>query len=241
MLFDLKGKRRRAVQGTYLALAIILGAGLVLFGIGSSVNGGLGDLFKGGNGSNKANQTIQKKIDKAEKALATDPKNAPALEQVVKGHYQLATATSDPNTSEFTAASRKELLATASAWKRYEAAVPKPQPALASTVIQAYDGLGRLDQGKDSAKTAWAGAADAAEILANARPTAQNYLVLVQYASLAKQTRKADLAGKQAIKLAPKGQVKQVKQAIQQTKQQALQQSTGGQSGAQTPQPAPSG
>ena len=41
MLFDLKGKRRRAVQGTYLMLAILMGAGLVLFGIGSSTNGGL--------------------------------------------------------------------------------------------------------------------------------------------------------------------------------------------------------
>src|ERR671932_2291758 len=120
MLFDLKGKRRRTVQATYLTLAILLGAGLVLFGIGSSVNGGLGDLFKGGSGSNKANETIQKKIDTAERTLQRDPKNQPALIEVVKGHYQLATATADAQTSEFTAKSRPELLATASAWKRYE-------------------------------------------------------------------------------------------------------------------------
>src|ERR671933_522902 len=79
MLFDLKGKRRRTVQATYLMLAVLMGAGLVLFGIGSSVNGGLGDLFKGGNGSNKADETIQKRIDAPPKRLQRDPRNQAAL------------------------------------------------------------------------------------------------------------------------------------------------------------------
>ena len=34
MLFDLRGRRRRAVQGTYLMLAVLMGGGLVLFGVG---------------------------------------------------------------------------------------------------------------------------------------------------------------------------------------------------------------
>ena len=45
MLFDLRGRRRRAVQGTYLMLALLMGGGLVLFGIGGSVSGGLLDAF----------------------------------------------------------------------------------------------------------------------------------------------------------------------------------------------------
>ena len=94
MLFDLKGKRRRTVQVTYLTLAVLMGAGLVLFGIGSSVNGGLGDLFKGGGGSNQANKTIQKKIDAANKVLQRDPRNQAALVQLTRGHYQLALTTS---------------------------------------------------------------------------------------------------------------------------------------------------
>src|SRR4051812_50171914 len=109
MLFDLKGKRRRTVQITYLTLAILMGAGLVLFGIGSSVNGGLGDLFSGGGGSNQANKTIQKKIDTAEKTLQTNPKSAPALAQIVRGHYQLATSNADAQTSEFTKDAQPEL------------------------------------------------------------------------------------------------------------------------------------
>src|SRR4051812_49778186 len=95
MLFDLKGKRRRVVQGVYLTLAILMGAGLVLFGIGSSVNGGLSDLFNGGGGSNKGDKIIQDKIDTAQKQLVTNPKNTSALAQVIRGHYQLATVNSD--------------------------------------------------------------------------------------------------------------------------------------------------
>src|SRR4051794_5297565 len=100
MLFDLKGKRRRTVQGVYLTLAILMGAGLVLFGIGSSVNGGLSDLFNGGGGSNQADKTIQKRIDTAEKQLQANPKNAVALGAVIRGHYQLATAHADQQTGQ---------------------------------------------------------------------------------------------------------------------------------------------
>jgi hypothetical protein len=207
-----------------------MGAGLVLFGIGSSVSGGLGDLFKGGSGSNQANQTIQKNIDASEKVLLRDPKNVAALAAVTRGHYQLATATSDPNTGAFSKGSLKELQATAAAWKRYEAAVPKPDSGLASLAIQAYDGLGTLTK----SKAAYAGAADGAEILATAKPTAQSYIALVQYATLAGQTNKADLAGKKAIQVAPPGQRKAVQQQVTAAKAAGTSQAGGGASAAPT-------
>src|SRR3954453_22989083 len=129
MLFDLKGKRRRTVQVTYLTLAILMGAGLVLFGIGSSVNGGLGDLFSGGGGQNQADKSIQKKIDAAEKTLQRSPNNVPALAQVVRVHYQLATAKANAQ-SEFTEEAKPELLKTIAGWKRYEKAAEKPDASL---------------------------------------------------------------------------------------------------------------
>ena len=226
MLFDLKGKRRRVVQGVYLTLAILMGAGLVLFGIGSDVSGGLGDLFKDGGGSNQADKTIQKRIDAAEKKLLTNPRDAAALAELTRGHYQLATAKADPQTSEFTAKARPELEKTVAAWQRYKQAVKKPDPSLGSLVVQAYAGLGQLatkeaqeqQQQPDGAKQYWEGAAEASEIIADARPNAQNYIQLVQYASLAGQTRKADLAGEKAIELAPKNQKKEAKAAVEQAK-----------------------
>jgi hypothetical protein len=234
MLFDLKGKRRRAVQGTYLTLAILMGAGLVLFGIGSSVNGGLGDLFKGGGGSNQANETIQKRIDAADKTLKTQPNNVPALAAKTRAEYQLATASADAQTSEFTKDSQAPLQATVTTWERYVKANEKPDPSLARLVVQAYDGLGRLTKDQSTASRYWSGAADAAEVVTLAQPTAQNYIGLVQYASLAGQTRKADLAGKRAIALAPKDQKKQAKDAVAQAKAAATQQSQPA-AGAQGP------
>jgi hypothetical protein len=231
MLFDLRGKRRRTVQATYLTLAVLMGAGLVLFGIGSSVSGGLGDLFKGGNGSNQATQTIQKKIDAAEKTLVTDPKNTVALAAVTRGHYQLATATADANTGQFKKESQPELQATTTAWKRYEAAVKKPDTSLAALAVQAYEGLGTLTK----SKAAWAGAADATQIVAAAKPNPNTYISLVQYASLAGQTRLADLAGKKAIQLAPKGQRKAAQQQVAAAKAAGTSQAGGGTT------PAPSG
>jgi hypothetical protein len=236
MLFDLKGKRRRVVQGVYLALAILMGAGLVLFGIGSSVSGGLSDLFSSGNGSNQADEAIQKKIDTAEKQLETNPQNTAALAEVIRGHYQLATANADPNTGQFTEDARDDLQEASTAWQRYLATNPeKPNLSLARVMVQAYTGLAQGatgDNAAEDAKKAWEGAAGAAELIAADQPNVNNYIALVQYASLAGQTSKADLAGKKAISLAPKKQKKAVEQQVESAKAAASQAAGAGAAGA---------
>lgn len=233
MLFDLKGKRRRAVQGTYLMLAVLMGVGLVAFGIGSGVNGGLSDLFGGGNGSNKGNQIIQKKIDTANKQLAVNPKNTAALGEVIRGHYQLATAKSDPNTGQFTKDAADDLRQAATAWERYLATNPKkPDLGLARVMVQAYSGLAQITTEPTAVKTAWTGAATATELIAAAKPVSANYIALVQYATLAGQTSKADLAGQKAIALAPKGQRKAVQQQVASAKAAGTSQAGGGSAGA---------
>jgi hypothetical protein len=236
MLFDLKGKRRRTVQGVYLMLAILMGVGLVAFGIGSGVNGGLSDLFGGGNGSNKGDQLIQKKIDTAEKQLQTNPKNTAALAEVIRGHYQLATAQADPNTGQFTKDASDDLGEAATAWEKYVATNPKkPDLGLARVMVQAYGGLAQLNQSEQTAATRyWTGAANATELIASAKPTATNYVALVQYATLAGQTRKADLAGKKAVSLAPKKQRKSIEQQVAAAKAAGSSQAGGGGAAAPT-------
>jgi hypothetical protein len=238
MLFDLKGKRRRVVQGVYLSLAILMGGGLVLFGIGSDVSGGLGDLFTGGGGGeNQAQETAQKRVTAAEKTLQTDPDNQAALAQLVRSNYQLATLEANSETSEFSSKAVPELEATADAWVRYVDAADKVDPSLGRFAIQAYEGLATLEEEPQDKNKHWAGAAGAAEEIAAADQEAQNYILLVQYASLAGQTRKADLAGKKAIELAPKGQKKQARDAVEQAKAQATQQAAGGAQPAPAPAP----
>jgi hypothetical protein len=235
MLFDLKGKRRRAVQGTYLTLAVLMGAGLVLFGIGSSVNGGLSDLFNGGNGSNQGNKVVQQHIDAAEKLLQVNPKNESALAEVIRGHYQLATANSDPNTGAFSSAAHKDLLGAADAWQRYLATnPPKPNIGLARVMVQAYSGLAQATSNdRPTAQRYWGGAASATELIAASQPTPANYIALVQFATLAGQTSKANLAAQKAVAIAPKKERKSVQQQVASAKAAGSTQASAG--GAATP------
>lgn len=214
MLFDLQGKRRRVVQGTYLTLAVLMGGGLVLFGIGGDVSGGLFDAFKGGNSSNTDANTnaIEKRVKRSEGLLRVNPRNEAALQGLVRDHYQLATAKSDPKTGTFGKDARPDLVAASSAWGRYVKLADKPSPALASTAFQVFDVSALNKPGE---------AASAAVILAQASPRADQpaaYIRVVQYAALAKDTRTADLAGQKAVDVAPKGERKQVQKQVKQAK-----------------------
>jgi hypothetical protein len=213
MLFDLKGKRRRAVQVTYLGLAILIGLGLIGFGVGSSVNGGLSDIFSGGGGgSNTANKTLQKQIDAANRRLALNPRDTAALRTLILRHYQIAGSTENTQTNTFTSAGKQELRKASAAWDRYVALVPKPDPALASAMLQAYD---------TTALNVPVKAMKAAEILAAAQPSVQAYERIIGYATLAHDTRTADLATSKALDLTPAGQRATVKKQITQLKAQA--------------------
>src|SRR3954453_6190538 len=236
MLFDLKGKRRRVVQGTYLALAILIGVGLVGFGIGGS-GGGIFDSNSGGGGSNQGSKIVQKKIDAAEKQLQVNPKNVAALGDSIRGHYQLASAKADPNTGVFSKDARDDLQQAADTWQRYLATKPKKiDLGLGRVMVQAYSGLAQLSSASQATATRyWVGASEASELIAGQQQNAANYIALVQYATLAGQTGKADLAGKKAISLAPKGQQKTVQQQVTQAKAAGTSQAGG------TASPAPAG
>lgn len=220
MLFDLQGKRRRVVQISYLGLALLMGGGLVLTGIGSNASGGLLDAFKGGGGGdNQGSKIVQDQINGAEKRAAANPRDVIALKAIVRGHYQLATADADPNTGNFGAKGKQELSKSAIAWERYLALKPKkPDPSLAGLMVQAYSGLATGNNNAAASKALYGKAASTAEILAGAQPSPEAYLRLTQFASLAGQTRKADLAGSKAIQLAPKDQRDTVKKLVDQAK-----------------------
>jgi hypothetical protein len=208
MLFDLQGKRRRVVQATYLILAILMGGGLVLFGVGSGdISGGLFDAITGkdSNSSSSADSAVNSRIKKDLAALKINPQNQAALADLVRSHYQLATSNADPNTGAFGQEGKDELAKADTYWKRYVKVTEKPNDSLASLMLQAYAD-GALNKPSD--------AAGAAEMIANARPSAQAYLALTTYAAKAGQTRKAELAGQKAIELAPKAQKNFVKKQV---------------------------
>jgi hypothetical protein len=208
MLFDLKGKRRRVVQGTYLTLAVLMGGGLVLFGIGGGTNGGLLDAFKGGGGGSSGDKLLQQQIDQAQKRLTVNAADQSALLTIAKDNYQLAASSADPNTGAFDDKGKQDLAKAASAWERYLALnPPKVDDTVASYMLLGYGqaGLNKPDKAKQ-----------AAEIVSQAHPSSNAYIQVVYYASLAGDTRTAKLAAQKALSLAPKGQRSSVKSLISQ-------------------------
>jgi len=211
MLFDLQGKRRRLVQVTYLTLAILMGGGLVLFGVGSDVQGGLADIFSGSSGDESGSAVLEDQLAEAEDRLAANPGDPEALADVARANYQLATTTDDEARAAgavFAADAEPRLEAAAGAWTDYLEAEPeRPDEALAFSMIQVFSELG-LNRPED--------AAEAAQVLAGERRDAQAYLILTQYAALAGDERQAELAGQRAAALAPKEQRDQVEKQVEQ-------------------------
>jgi hypothetical protein len=217
MLFDLRGRRRRAVQATYLTLAVLMGGGLVFFGIGGDVSGGLLDAFKGGGGSS-GNEAIEKSIDRNKKKAAAG--SEVALKELVRDYYSLATSQTSSGSTGFPDSAKDELRNAGRYWNRYLKSTEKPDPSLARVAVQVFD-IAALNKPKEAAK--------AANLIAQSENSPSAYLVLVQYAALAGDKRTADLAAIKAVDLAPKGQKKQVKLQAEQLKKAAAQaQAQGG-------------
>jgi hypothetical protein len=232
VLFDLRGRgRRRTVQGIYLGLAVLMGGGLVLFGIGGATSGGLLDALKN-NPSSSNNDVFAKRLKAAEKLTVTQPKNAQAWANVVKLRFQVAgTGDSyDDTTGAFTAKGRAELQHVDQAWNRYLDLDPKKIDTTAATyMVQAY-APGALNQ-SDKLVRAYEVVIDG-----TAKPSFDQYRNLAIYSYVAGQTRKGDLARGKALDLAPKDQRSVVKQQIDAQKTEALKQQL--QSGGASIQPS---
>jgi hypothetical protein len=214
MLFDLQGRRRRVVQATYLGLAILMGGGLVLFGIGSDVSGGLSEVFKGsGDDGGDANPAIKKRIDRNEDLVKRNPRSAAARKALVRDYYQLAVVQIPADAKGIPKGARDDLTSAAVHWRAYLKLEPdRPDASLASTALQLFGPQG-LNKPKEAQK--------AAALIAEARNDFEAYLNLVQYATLAGDKRTAELAGQKAEDLAPKGQKKEVRDALKQIEAQS--------------------
>jgi hypothetical protein len=218
MLFDLRGRRRRAVQGTYLLLALLMGGGLVLFGIGGDVSGGLFDAFRGGGGPS-ADSALEDRIDRQEERLQANPQNQAVLANLVRDYYSLASSQRESGSVGFPDDAKDDLRTAGRYWQRYYEAADTPNPDVAGYALQIYD-VGGLNRPKEAVR--------ASQVLADQANDAPAYLRLVLYAARAGDTRTADLAGQKAVELAPEDQKKQIEQQVEQFKKQAQQQQPSG-------------
>jgi tetratricopeptide (TPR) repeat protein len=206
MLFDLRSRgRRRTVQAVYLGLAVLMGGGLILFGVGTG--SGVGGLLNAFTGSGSNNQSAQ--ISQAEKAALKqtkqNPNNAAAWGALLTARYQNASVIGFDNaTNTYTKAGKQELTKATQAWERYLTLTKSPTNNLAIVAANAYATLG--DYAKEANAWDYATQADPTS------PKSFECLAISSYA--AKQNRTGDLAAAKVAAMVPKSTRKQLLQQI---------------------------
>lgn len=210
MLFDLQSRRRRtAVKIVYLGLAILIGGGLVLFGVGTGGGGGgLLDIF------NSDSQDTSVQVSNAEKraarAVRVNPQDAAAWAELARARYLRAGQGENFNESQqtFTAKGQTQLRSATQAWNRYLLLRPaRPDSNVARLMAQAFAALNQPDD-----------AASALEIVTEEDPSSAAYSQLATYAYYANQERKGDLAAEKAVELAPEQQKRVVRVQLERAK-----------------------
>src|SRR5436309_2318554 len=220
MLFDLRGKRKRAVQVVYASLAVIFLVGFVGFSIGSgNAPGGLLDAIGlGGNGGSGGSLSTQfdSQINAANARLAKRPNDTQTLLKLAKYEYFKGKqgVTQDQTTGQVSVSqdAHTELGHSADAWEKYlKVNKGKPDPNTAAYMVQVYYLLNDAN-----------GAADAQQVVAQKTPSTGSYGQLAFYRYASFNIPAGDAATKKAESLAPKAQRKQITQQLGSIRKQAV-------------------
>ena len=211
MLFDLRGRgRRRTVQVLYTGLALLIGLGLIGFGIGGGFGGG-GLLNAASNNEGSGGTSYASQIKRLQKLTRQQPNNIGAWERLTSAQLHEAGGEAYVGNGGPTAKGRELFAQTAVSWERYVALNP-PQPSvpLAKSMLRLFgeEGLNRP-----------ASAVEVLQIVVAAEPdNAAYYSLLAQYAYKAHNVRVGDLAAAKAVKLAPPEQRARVKTELEAAK-----------------------
>ena len=230
MLFDLRGRgRRRTVQVIYLGLAILMGGGLVLFGIGSSSSGGLFDAFSNNKGGGSdALDSVNKRIDAQLARVKADPKDADAYAQLAILRFQRAGVDGITQEGTYTEDGKRRLALAADAWEKHLALDPKqPNLRAATLMVQAYQGLDELKKAVRAKQIVTA---------AEENPTSNQFQQLAALAYRAGDNRVGDLAATRAVDLAEPSDRKELRTALETYKTQVAAQQAQQATTTPTPQ-----
>jgi hypothetical protein len=212
MLFDLRGRgRRRTVRVLYTGLALLMGVGLVGFGIGGGFGGGglLSSISKEGEGGGNS---FSSQVAKYRKLTQKQPQSVSAWENLAKSLLHQAGAEEVvTSTGEVTSKGKTLFKQAAEAWSSYIALnPPKPNPELALLMEPVYGEAALNEPAKE---------VELMQIIVAAKPTvASFYARLAEYAYKAHNTGVGDLASEKAVSLAPAAQRARVKAELAEVK-----------------------
>jgi tetratricopeptide (TPR) repeat protein len=204
VLFDLRSRgRRRMIQVVYGFLAVLIGGGLVLFGVGSGSGGTgvLSQLAQNGGGSASGLKTYVTAVTRTERAAKAAPNSAAAWDRYSLALYRLATVgnnyVASGTETGYTPSGAKELAVLDKAWNHYLSLSPaKPDITLANEVAAAFGTSGIQE---------FSIAESAQEIVTESQPkNFEEWATLAADAYLARDTNNAKIAQAKALKLAPK-------------------------------------
>ena len=224
MLFDLRSRgRRRVIKGVYLFLAVLIGVGLIGFGVGTGGNfGGLLSAAKGGGGGVNGQNVYTKALATAQKKAKASPADPASWTSVGRAAFNLAQLPSNYVTSTgYTASGHTVLAQLKQAWTSYLALVPaKPDLTFAEEVVAAFGSTPGIGDYRT--------AESAQEVVTASQPTSYTqYEFLAYYAYLANELSRGDQAAARAIALAPKSLRTQTRTSLTSMKAAAQQRATG--------------
>ena len=203
------------MQAVYLGLAILLGGGLVLFGVGAGNGiGGILNAFTGNGSGGAQGQAVSAAGEGRAEGHPAEPQQR---RRVGRARVRRAgprpprnSANYNSNTGQFTAAGKKELAALGHGLAALPGADQAPDANTAILAARAYAKLGN-----------YSNAAGAWETVAAANPNeASAFECLAVNSYAASDTRKGDLAAAKAESLLPKANRTTIKQTFTQAKAQ---------------------
>jgi hypothetical protein len=216
MLFDLRGRgRRRTVRVVYSGLAVLIGVGLIGFGIGGGLGGG--GLFTAASENEGASSaSFANQIKKYQKLISKQPKNVSAWEGLVSAQLHEAGGEAYVSNGKLTGKGKELFSQIAHSWNSYLALnPPKPSLALAKEVVRVFgeEGLNQPAEAVQALQIVVAGEPQSAALFGS----------LAEYSYKAKNTRQGDLAAAKAVSLAPAAQRTHLKQELAELKKSAEQ------------------
>jgi hypothetical protein len=216
MLFDLRGRgRRRTVQVIYGGLALLIGSGLVFFGVGAGVGGGgLLNSLTGGESSGSASFSSQ--IKKYKKLIEKQPSDTYAWEQLTLAQLHEAGNETYVTRTGLTSKGKELFTQTAQSWNSYLALnPPKPNVEIAQEMERVFGEEG-LNEPAEAVKVLQI--VIPAKTESTPQYQASLYTALAEYAYKANNTRIGDLASEKAIALTPPAKRKQLKTSLAEIK-----------------------
>lgn len=212
MLFDLRGKgRRRVVKVVYVGFAVLIGVGLIGFGVGGGLGGG-GLLTAATSNEGGSSASFASQIKKYRKTTEKQPNNQAAWEKLAKALLHEAGGEAYTSSTGAITSKGKALFRQASeAWTSYLALNPaKPNSELAQLIFGIYGEAGLNEPTK---------AVQALQLVVAARPeSAAYYSQLAVYAYKANNAREGDLASTKAVALAPSTDRIRIKKELEEVK-----------------------